>query len=154
MNVPKLFLASLAAATLALAFDGDNFSAKFEALPQAVKDTAKANMDNAFPVSIASAQSAQGWNYQVNTRRDGKYHDIVIDEKGKLIAVKDETDLAALPAPAQQAIRKQAAVSKILTLEKVTEGSHISYGAVIRDESSGSFVKLSVAPDGTVQSKN
>ena len=153
MTIPRLFFAGLAASALALAFDGDNFSAKFESLPQAVRDTAKAHMENAFPVSISSAQGEQGWRYQINTRIDGKYHDLVIDDKGKLVAVKDETDLASLPAAPKASIEKRAGASKIMTLEKVTEGSQVSYGAVIKDEAQGTFVQLRVGADGTVKSK-
>lgn len=154
MTIAKMFLAALAAGTLMLAFDGDSFTAKFEALPQAVRETAKANMENAFPVSISSAKGDQGWNYQINTRVDGKYHDLVIDEKGKLVAVKDETDLASVPAAAQATIEKQASSSKIVTLEKVTEGGQVSYGAVMKDDGQGTYVQVRVAADGTLESKN
>jgi hypothetical protein len=154
MTISRVFLAILAASALGLAFDGDNFTQKFEALPQAVKDTAKAHMENAIPVSISSAQGPQGWRYQVNTRLNGKYHDLVIDDKGKIVAVKDETDLASLPAAAKEAIQKQAAASKIMTLEKVTEGDQVSYGAVIKDDSTGAFAQVRVAADGAVKSKN
>jgi hypothetical protein len=153
MTIAKIFLTALAASTLTLAYDGDSFAAKFDALPQAVRETAKAHMDNALPVSIASAKSEQGWDYQINTRLNGKYHDLVIDDKGKLVAVKDETDLASLPAPAKAAIEKQAASSKIVALEKVTEGEQISYGAVMKDNAQGTVVQLRIAPDGTVKSK-
>jgi hypothetical protein len=111
-------------------------------------------MQNAFPVSISSAKGEQGWDYQINTRLNGKYHDLVIDEKGKLVAVKDETDLATLPAAAKAAIEKQAAASTILTLEKVTEGGQISYGAVIKDDARGASVQVRVAADGTLKSQN
>jgi hypothetical protein len=47
------------------------------------------------------------------------------------VAVKDETDLASIPAAAKTAIEKQAAASKIMTLEKVTEGGQVSYRAVM-----------------------
>jgi len=149
----RMFLAVLAASTIGLAYDGDNFTQKFEALPQAVKDTAKAHMENAIPVSISSSQGEQGWRYQVNTRLNGKYHDLVIDDKGKLVAVKDETDLSALPDAAKEAIQKQASASKIMTLEKVTEGEQVSYGATIKDDASGAFAQVRVGADGTVKSK-
>jgi len=153
MKIARVFLLGLAAATLALAFDGNTFAAKFDALPQAVRETAKANMENAFPVSISSAKGDRGWDYQVNTRVDGKYHDLVINEKGSLVAVKDETDLAALPTAARAAIEKQAAAGKIMTLEKVTEGAQVSYGAVLKDDAQGTFVKVRVGTDGTLQAK-
>ena len=115
MTSRQAFLTFFAASAL-IAYDGNTFAAKFDALPQPVKDTAKANMENAFPVSISAAKGEQGWDYQVNTRVDGKYHDLVIDEKGKLVAVKDETDLVSIPAAAKAAIQKQAAAAKIMTL--------------------------------------
>ena len=153
MMIARLFLAGLAAFAPALAFDGDSFTAKFEALPQAVRETAKAHMENAFPVSIGSAKGEQGWDYQINTRVDGKYHDLVIDEKGKLVAVKDEADLVSLPAAAKATIEKQAAASKIVTLEKVTEDGQVSYRAVIKDDAQGINVQVRVAGDGTVKSR-
>ncbi|HWD99036.1 MAG TPA: hypothetical protein VG345_08370 [Bryobacteraceae bacterium] len=153
MTIAKVFLAGLAVSILMLA-NGDGFAEKFSGLPQAVRDTAEANMQNAFPVSISSAKGDEGWDYQINTRLNGKYHDLVIDEKGKLVAVKDETDLATLPAAAKAAIEKQAAASTILTLEKVTEGGQISYGAVIRDDARGANVQVRVAVDGTLKSQN
>jgi hypothetical protein len=152
MTIARVFLTGLAASAMALAFDGDSFTAKFEALPQAVRETAKAHMENAFPVSISSAKGEQGWDYQVNTRVDGKYHDLVIDEKGKLVAVKDETDLASIPAAAKGTIEKQAAASKLITLEKVTEGAQVSYHAIMKDDAQGATVQLRVAADGTLKS--
>ena len=154
MRIAGLFLAALTASALALAFDGDSFTAKFEALPQAVRETAKAHMDNAFPVSISTAKGEQGWDYQVNTRVDGKYHDLVIDEKGKLVAVKDETDLASLPAPAKAALEKQTSATNIVTLEKVTEGGQVSYRAVMKDDARGTNVQVRVDADGTIKPKN
>jgi len=154
MTISGIFVAGLAVSALALAYDGDSFAGKFENLPAAVKETAKAQMGDGFPVSVTSAQADHGWNYQINTRLNGKYHDIVIDDKGKLMAVKDETDLASLPALARAAIQKQAAASKITTLEKVTEGGRVSYGAVLKDDAQGTVVRVRVAEDGTVTSNN
>ena len=153
MTISKVLLAVLGASAFALAFDGDTFATKFEALPQAVKDTAKAHMGDAFPVSIGSAQAEQGWNYQINTRLNGKYHDLVIDEQGKLMAVKDETDFESVPAAAKAAIQKQGVALKIMTVEKVTEGSLVSYGAVLKDEALGKIVQVRVGADGTVRVK-
>ena len=153
MTIAKIFVAGLIAFAPALALDGNSFAQKFEALPPAVQETARAHMENALPVSITSAKGEQGWDIQVNTRLNGKYHDLVIDEKGKLVAVKDETDLASLPAPAKAAIEKQAPASKIMTLEKVTEGAQVSYGAVIKDDSQGTYLQVRVSADGAVTVK-
>ena len=110
-------------------------------------------MENAFPLNISSAKSEQSWDYQINTLVNGKHHNIVIDAVGKLVALKDETELAALPSAAKAAIEKQASSAKIMTLEKVTEGGQVSYGAIMRDEAQGTLIQVRVTADGTLKSK-
>jgi hypothetical protein len=153
MTITRAVLAGLAVSTLTLAFNGDGFAEKFSNLPEAVRQTAEAHMQNAFPVSISSAQGEKGWDYQINTRLNGKYHDLVINEKGGLVAVKDETDLASIPAPARAAIENASHNgSKILNVEKVTEGAQVTYGALMKDDAQGRSVQVRVAPDGTLKS--
>ena len=154
MTITKTLLASLAASVLALAYNGDGFAEKFSALPEAVRATAEAHMDSALPVSISSAKGEQGWDYQINTRLNGKYHDLIINEKGGLVAVKDEMDLASVPASARSGIENASGGSKILTVEKVTEGGQVSYGALVKDDRQGTAVQVRVAPDGSLRSKN
>jgi hypothetical protein len=152
--ITRVFLAGLVAAALALAYSGDSFAAKFEAMPQAVQETAAANMQYALPVSISSTKGEQGMEYAVNTRLNGRYHNLIINEKGKLLAVKDETDIASIPAAAKAEIEKDAASLKLMTLEVVTEGGAVSYGAVLKDDAQGNYIRVRVAADGTLKSKN
>jgi hypothetical protein len=154
MMITRIFLAGLAASAAALAYTGDSFAAKFEAMPTAAQETAAANMEHALPVSISSTKGEHGTEYQVKTRLNGESHDLVIDEKGKLLAVKDGTDLTSIPAAAKAAIEKEAAASKIVTLEKVTEGGQVSYGAVMKDDTQEKFLHVRVTADGTLKSKN
>jgi hypothetical protein len=118
MMTTRIFLAAFSAACLALAYSGDSFAAKFEAMPRAVQDTAVANMEHALPISITSAKGEQGLEYQINTRLNGETHNLVIDEKGKLLAVKDGTDLASIPPAVKAALETLAPVSNITTLDK------------------------------------
>jgi flavin-binding protein dodecin len=155
LMITKILLAGLAASTLAMAYSGDSFAAKFEAMPHAAQETAAANMENALPMSITSTKGEHGMEYQVNTRLNGETHNLVIDEKGKLLAVKDGTDLASVPAAVKTAIEKESSSLQIVTLEKVTEdGGLVSYGAVMKDDADGKFVHVRVATDGTLKSKN
>jgi hypothetical protein len=154
MRITRMFLAGLFASTLALSYSGDSFAAKFEAMPPAVQETATANMERAIPVSISSTKGEHGTEYQVKTRLDGQAHDLVIDEKGKLLAVKDGTDLASIPSAAKAAIEKEASAAKIVTLEKVTEGGQVSYGAVMKSDAQEKFVRINITADGTIKSKS
>ena len=150
----RIFLAALAASAVALAYTGDSFAEKFEAMPRAAQDTAKANMEHALPISISSTQREQGWEYHINTRLNGETHDLVIDDKGKLLAVKDGTNLESIPPAVKAALEKQAPASNITLLEKVTEDGRVSYGAVMKDDTPGKFVRVRISTDGTLQSKN
>lgn len=154
MTITKAVLAGVTASMLTLAFNGDGFAEKFSNLPEAVRQTAEAHMDNALPLSISSAKGEQGWDYQINTRLNGKYHDLIINEKGGLVAVKDEVDLASIPASAKTAIENASSGAKILNVEKVTESGQVSYGALMKNDTQGTPVQVRVAADGTVKSKN
>jgi hypothetical protein len=154
MTTTRIFLAALAASVLVLAYSGDSFATKFEAMPKAVQETAAANMERALPISISSAKGEHGVQYQIDTRLNGETHNLTIDEKGKLMAVKDGTDLASLPAAVKAAIEKQSPAANVVTLEKVTEGAEVSYGAVMKDDIPGKFTRVSIAADGTLKSKN
>ena len=94
MTLGKVFLAGLAAAVLILASDGDGFAEKFQKLSKAVQETANAHMGEAIPAKAASSQHGEGWDYQINTRLNGKMHNLVIDEKGAQVSygaiTKDE----------------------------------------------------------------
>jgi hypothetical protein len=153
MTMTRIFLVGFASAAVAWAYSGDSFAAKFEAMPAAAQATASANMENALPVSITSTKGRNGMEYQVNTKLFGEMHNLVIDEKGKLLAVKDGTDLASIPAAAKAAIQKEGASSSIVNVEKVTEGDLVSYGAVMKDAEPGKYVHVRVAADGTVKTK-
>lgn len=150
MRIAGVLLAGLAVASGILAFNGDGFAEKFAALPQAVRDTAEAHMDNAFPLSITSAKGEHGWDYQINTRLNGMYHDLIINNQGGLVAVRDQVELSTLPEAARAAIERAAPASNILSVEKVTEGQNVSYGALTRD-ADGKPVQVRVAADGTVK---
>ena len=153
MTITRTLLAGLIASALAMPYSGDSFAAKFEAMPRAVQDTAAANMERALPISITSVKREQGMEYQINTKLNGEIHNLIIDEKGRLLTVKDGTDLASLPAPVKAAIEKESPASNIVTLEKVTEGTQVSYGAVMKDDVPGKFVRVRLTADGTLKSK-
>ena len=153
MTITKLCAAIFAAAALALAYSGSSFSEKFESMPKAAQETAMANMQGALPMSISTVQVEQGWEYHVNTRLNGEEHNLVVDDKGKLLAVKDETNLASVPAAVKIAIAREGAALKVVTLEKVTEAGLVSYGAVIQEDSPGKYMRIRLAADGTLKSK-
>jgi hypothetical protein len=153
MSIIRIVVAGLAASALALAYSGDSFAAKFEAMPKAAQETAMANMQDALPVSISAKKTGEGWEYQVYTKLNGEDHKLIIDDKGKLLAVKDGTDIASVPGAVKAAIEKESDPSKITALEKVTEGAMVTYSAVVPDAAPGKYVKVRVGADGTVKSK-
>jgi hypothetical protein len=51
----------------------------------------------------------------------------MVDAKGKVLVVEDQTTLEAIPAPARSAIQKAVGKGKLTLVEKVTKGQTIFY---------------------------
>ena len=61
--------------------------------------------------------------------------------------IEEATALADLPEPAQKALRAAAGQGKIITVEKVTKGSIVSYEATINK--AGKKSEVGVNADGS-----
>lgn len=86
--------------------------------------------------------------YEIETRVNGKGRDIVIDKSGALLEVEEEVDLVAIPAAAQDALRKRAAGGTIKKVETLTQGSKVSYEAAIMTKA-GKRIEAGVNADGS-----
>jgi hypothetical protein len=79
---------------------------------------------------------------------NGKHRDILVDAKGAVIEVEDETAIDSIPAAAKAAIEKKAAGGKIGIVETVTRGTATMYEAEFTSKS-GKKHEVLVRPDGT-----
>src|ERR1700758_4992647 len=85
--------------------------------------------------------------YEVETLKDGKSRDIVLDSSGSVLEVEQEVTASSLPGPVSDAIAKAAQGGKVGKIESVTRGGTIaSYETTITNEGRRSEVAFS--PEG------
>jgi uncharacterized membrane protein YkoI len=122
---------------------------KMEDLPPAVQSAVKEQTKSATLVGLAKETEKGQTLYEVETKVDGKTRDMMLDKTGAIQSVEEEVDLDSIPAPAKAAIQKRAAGGTVEKVEKLTEGSNVSYEAAIKSKS-GKKSEAAVNADGSV----
>lgn len=124
-------------------------SLQLKNLPAAVQKTVQENLKGAEIKNISKETEKGVTQYEVETMLNGKHRDFNVDAKGKLLVVEEETDLAAIPAPARAAIEKKAAGGKVGMVQTLDKGDGaILYEAAFTTKA-GKKGSILVKADGT-----
>jgi uncharacterized membrane protein YkoI len=121
----------------------------FDRLPAAVQSSAKANARGAEIVGASKEVENGQTSYEVETKLGGKSRDLSFDQSGKLLAIEEEVTSGALPPAAWAAIQKRAAGGVVKKIESITQGTAVSYEAVVKTKS-GKNREIAVNADGTL----
>jgi hypothetical protein len=131
-------LVLLAAATLTL-----------KNLPPAVQKTVQDQTKGAEIKTISKETEDGKTQYEVETVVNGKRRDIVVDPKGAVIEIEDETPVGNVPPAVRATMGKKAVGGRIVVVETVTAGGAIvAYEAEYIDKN-GRKREVRVKPDGT-----
>lgn len=103
-----------------------------KALPSAVAATADRESQGATVKGYSKEVENGQTYYEVETVRDGKTRDILIDGAGNVAEVEDEVDIATLSDAVQKGLRSAAGAGKITKVEAVKKGVITAYEAVVR----------------------
>lgn len=122
----SIFLTACALASLATAAEK---KVQMKDLPPAVQKTVQDQTKGAQIKGLSKETEKGQTQYEVESVVNGHSRDLLIDAKGGVIEVEDETTLDKVPAAAKAAIEKKAAGGKITRVETVTKGSSVSYEA-------------------------
>lgn len=136
-----------AAGLFTLAAIGAETRVKFESLPAAVQAAVKEQTKEATVTGISSERENGKTTYEIESKLNGKGHNLVFDWSGALLETEDEIGLDSVPLAAKIAIQKRAAGGSITLIERVTTGSKISYEATIRTRT-GKRIEYAVNGDG------
>jgi uncharacterized membrane protein YkoI len=123
---------------------------KVEELPPAVQKAMKEQSKGAAILGASKEQENGRTTYEIETKLAGKGRDLTFDESGSLLEVEREMDLDSIPAPAKEAILKNAANETVQKVESVTSGSSTQYEAHIKTNS-GKTREVVVNGEGTIQ---
>jgi uncharacterized membrane protein YkoI len=117
-------------------------------LPPAVQKTVQETLKGAQIRNISREKENGVTQYEVETMFNGKHRDFNVDANGKLLVVEEETDFAAIPAPAKAAIEKKAAGGRIGMVELFMRGGDTLYEAAYTSKN-GKKHEVLVKADGT-----
>lgn len=120
---------------------------RMQELPEVVQKTVKEQTKSAKLRGLAKEVEKGQTFYEAETLVNGKTRDVLIDAKGNVVEIEEATALADLPEPAQKAFSAAAGQGKIITVEKVTKGSVVSYEATINK--AGRKSEIAVNADGS-----
>ena len=120
---------------------------RMQDLPEAVQRTVKEQTKSAKLRGLAKEVEKGQTFYEAETLVNGKTRDVLIDAKGNVVEIEEATALADLPEPAQKAFKAAAGRGKIITVERLTKGSVVSYEATINK--AGKKSEVAVNADGS-----
>ncbi|HEY1964796.1 MAG TPA: PepSY domain-containing protein [Acidobacteriaceae bacterium] len=95
-------------------------------LPDAVLSHAKAEAGGATIRSCVKEKEDGKLTYEVETVKDGKSRDLLLDASGSVVEVEQEVTPDSLPAAVADAIAKAAHGGKVGRIESVTRGDAIA----------------------------
>lgn len=139
--------AQLVFAVAAMALPAAETRVQMKDLPQAVQRTVQEQSKNATLRGLSKEVEKGNTYYEAETTVNGKSRDVLIDPSGAVVEVEEPVSLDRIPAPAREALQKQAGSGKVLGVESVTRGSTVSYEAVI--QKNGKKSEVAVNADGT-----
>jgi hypothetical protein len=122
-------------------------------LPNAVQTTLQKETQGAEIVGISKETDAGKTLYEVETKVKGRSRDMLIDPKGTLTEVEEETDLAILPAAVQAEVKKSIGKAKLVKLETVFNGTKVQTGYSAVVDNAGKQSEVEMGLDGKVLAK-
>jgi hypothetical protein len=116
-------------------------------LPAAVLHQAKAEAGDATIRGCVKDKENGKLTYEVETLKDGKSRDILLDDSGSVLELEQQVEVASLPPAVSDAITKAANGGKVGKVESVTRGGAIaSYETTITTE--GRRREIAFSPQG------
>ena len=122
-------------------------------LPKPVQTTVQKETQGATIVGISKETDAGKTIYEIETKVSGHSRDMLVDDKGALTEVEEETALASLPAAIQAQIKTSIGKSKLVKLETVMNGAKVKTGYSALVETNGKQSEIEMGLDGKPTAK-
>jgi uncharacterized membrane protein YkoI len=124
----------------------------------AAEDTEQKVSLDKLPAAVAKALQAQAGKdkitdlskerengktlYEATFKRNGRVHDVTVDEEGKLVSDEETIPTSEAPDAIREAIEREHPGGKINKLERITEGKKVSYEALISSKGKREEIKF------------
>lgn len=130
-RISVLFTSSLLAVFAVGIASGQDKAVKFKDLPPAVQQAAKEQSKGATVKGYAKEIENGKTEYEVQLVVDGQKRDVSINPEGKVLETESVVALNSIPDKAQDAIKKEAAGTKVEKVEEVKSDKPTVYEALI-----------------------
>ena len=117
-------------------------------LPPAVYQTVQGLIAGAEMKGLSQEKENGRTVYEVETVKNGKTRDALIDTTGRILELEESTTLSEVPGPVKTAIEKAAGNGKITKIETITRGHSVRYEAIITK--AGRSSELTFTGDGSI----
>ncbi len=119
-------------------------------LPKAVQATVQKETQGAEIIGMSKEKDDGKTVFEIETKVKGLTRDMLIDQKGALTEVEEETDLASLAPAVQAEIQKSIGKAKLVKLETVFNGSKVKTGYSALVDNVGKQSEVEMTLDGKV----
>ena len=113
-----------------------------KALPPAVAAAADKEIQGATLRGYSKEVENGQTYYEVETVRNGKTRDVLIDSNGTVAEIEEQVDLASLPEAVQKGLQSAAGTAKVTKVEAVKKSGTTTYEAAIRKGARNSEIKV------------
>jgi hypothetical protein len=143
------FIASYACLCLAAcAAEDKEEKVSLEKLPPPVARALKEQAGGEKITDISKEKDEGRTVYEATFKRNGRVHDVTVDEKGKLVSVEETIPTSEAPKAIRDAIEREFSGGKVEKLERIKEGGKTNFEALLSGNKKREEIKFS--EDGKV----
>lgn len=142
------FALGLAVALSPLSTQASERKISCDTLPTAVKEKSKEMQKDAVLKSCIKDTTGKKTEYELEMLKNGRGHDVTLDEQGNVVEVEDQVDQCVLPSAVASSLEKATAGGKVDSIESLSrQGKIVQYEAVVIRNGKRSEVAFN--PDGS-----
>ena len=128
--------------------EGVEEKVSLEKIPPPAAKTLKEHAGDAKITNLSREKDEGKIVFEASFKRNGRAHDVTVDEHGKLISDEEVVPLSEAPEPVRTSLEKEHPGGKIEKFERIKEGRNVSYEALI--SSKGKREEIKVDSEGKV----
>jgi uncharacterized membrane protein YkoI len=141
---PFISALALGAALCLPAFAEEDAEEKvtIDKIPAAAAKALKEQAGDAKITELSKEKDEGKTVFEATFKKNGRVHDVTVDEKGKLLSDEETIPVGEAPAAIKEAIEREHAGAKIEKLERITEDGKTSYEALVSSKGKREEIKF------------
>ena len=111
-------------------------------IPAAAAKTLKEHAGDAKITNLSKEKDEGKTIYEATFKKDGRVHDVTVDEDGKLISDEEVIPLSEAPEAVRAALEKEHPGATVEKFERIKEGGKVSYEALVSGKGKREEIKF------------